>query len=230
MRTWDINKQNIIEPSDQKISEGFTKNEINLSPTVNWLLHFITANRIPVGDIFAWASNSHEIPNRTLLCNGSSISKNNNSSSFKNIEFKNLFIYLWDNFNDAVILPDGKGISALDDWNDDKTITVPDLGCKVLAGKSNSGTFNVDKGKTIGTDKIILTEPQIPEHFHYSGFTTDTETGNLNGYTRGNSFEIAISIDFSSSGSRHSYTSLAGKNKPHNNVQPSLIVNYLIKY
>jgi hypothetical protein len=58
---------------------------------------------------------------------GKTISSTGGSGDYTSIEYKPLFVFLWDNFtNDVCAVSSGRGTSAEDDYDDDKFITLPD--------------------------------------------------------------------------------------------------------
>ena len=88
----------------------------------------------------------------------------------------------------------------------------------VLVSKSSSSSskFNDDIGKIIGEENHILTIDETPEHYHELGY----DVGML----------LAAGNQRGNAGTGNTYgqgwiTKSAGGNQPHNNVQPSKIVN-----
>ena len=96
------------------------------------------------------------------------------------------------------------------------TFNVPDLRGRVPVGK-NSGTFST-LGATGGEETHVLTTTEMPSHNHTFGCANQgggdfTYTSNSTGGPRG-------SIQGTSS---------VGGGAAHNNLQPYLVVNYIIK-
>lgn len=108
------------------------------------------------------------------------------------------------------------------------TFNVPDLRGRVIAGIDNMGgstanrlllspSINLQRhtlGGAGGSDVHTLTIDEIPEHTHTFGSTSNMAQG-------GNAYPV-------DSGSQRS-TSSAGGDGAHNNVQPTIILNYIIK-
>jgi len=113
---------------------------------------------------------------------------------------------------------------------------VPDLRGRVVAGQddmggssanrltnpaSTTGGINGDTlGGTGGVETHVLTEAQLAEHDH-----TYAQVRSGVGYTGG----VNNSID-SSLGSTGTNTGNSGSNAAHNNVQPTIILNKIIRY
>jgi len=112
---------------------------------------------------------------------------------------------------------------------------IPDLRGRVAAGKNNMGTqgdanrittggagFNGDiLGETGGAETHILTDAQMPSHNHGVTLRGGSE-GNLSGIG-----QVSTANDWSSTASTN--TSPAGSDNAHNNVQPTIILYYIIK-
>ena len=91
--------------------------------------------------------------------------------------------------------------------------TLKDMRGRTQVGKSASGTFSI-LANTMGAETHTLTVAQMPSHNHdvYSNAAGGTVANNA---AFGNTNGVA-NIPTTSSGS----------NEPHNNIQPSIVVNY----
>ena len=112
---------------------------------------------------------------------------------------------------------------------------VPDLRGRVVAGLDSMGsTTSQDRltglsggvdgdtlGATGGDEKHILTEAQMPSHNHVVTLRGGGD-GNLSGIGQVNS-----ASDWSTTLTTN--TSTTGSDSSHNNVQPTIILNYIIK-
>ena len=138
------------------------------------------------------------------------------------------------------------------------TFRAPDLRGRVTVGK-NTGTFDA-LGKTGGEETHTLTTEEMPAHNHaFSGQSAATNStgahthnpavqanfytqgkGQLNGEmfvaTASGGAQTYLTAGTNSAGA-HTHTltakgtiSNAGSNTPHNNLQPYLVCNYIIKY
>jgi microcystin-dependent protein len=112
------------------------------------------------------------------------------------------------------------------------TFTLPDLRGRVVAGEDDMGGTSANRltgltdgvngdvlGGTGGLESNTLTEAQLPAHTH-------TYTSTNMGGAGGNS-GVAFNTTGSSSTSRSVNTT--GSGSAHNNVQPTIILNYIIK-
>lgn len=114
------------------------------------------------------------------------------------------------------------------------TFNLPDLQGRVVAGKDDmsgssanrltdqTGGLNGDTlGDTGGTESHTLTTAQLPAHSHGTVVTAVTPSFKTNTGDGGASVVQSISV---SSGATNT-----GSGSAHNNVQPTIILNYIIK-
>ena len=139
------------------------------------------------------------------------------------------------------------------------TFNLPDMRGRVTAGKDNMGGVSSDTltglsggidGDTLGaiggSESHVLTEAQLPTHTHDSGTLTTSSDGDhthgipdqdagsgVLGVTSNGNHNPTGSIQTESDGAHtHSITGAtasAGSDAAHNNVQPTIILNYIIK-
>lgn len=136
------------------------------------------------------------------------------------------------------------------------TFNLPDLRGRVIAGKDNMGGATTGRldilavqqnilGGSGGSDRHVLTEAQMPPHTH-EGETSDAgdhyhdnitarvnTPGTGNGLVNSNgAYGPQTMIGTTGSAGRHRhavYTNSKGGGQPHNNVQPTMIMNKIIK-
>ena len=116
------------------------------------------------------------------------------------------------------------------------TFTLPDLRGRTVAGQDDMGGTSADRltdqtgglngdtlGATGGSETHTLTEAELAAHSHSLGTNGRVQVGNDNG--------VAYSGKWvSGSGSTITYsTEDTGSDTAHNNVQPTIILNYIIK-
>lgn len=138
------------------------------------------------------------------------------------------------------------------------TFNLPDLRGRILAGKDNMGGALANRlgtfsgfpvgaaiGYSGGNEVHVLTEAQIPSHRHSGATTQDGEHIHANFYTRGNTQgagnylapsngsggDVTLLGNSGSAGTHnHTFdTSFTGGSGRHNNVQPTMIINKIIK-
>jgi len=141
-----------------------------------------------------------------------------------------LFAALWDNLADAeALVPTGRGLSAAADYAANKTITLPDGRGRVLAGQDDmggsaasrlttggSGVDGATLGTSGGTETHTLTTAQLASHTH----SIQTRTASVGTNITTSNFSTGGSLIVSTS---------AGSDTAHNNTQPTLVVNHMIK-
>jgi microcystin-dependent protein len=177
---------------------------------------------VPAGTVIQSARIS--APSGYLLCEGQAVSRSTYSALF-----------------DAIGTTYGSGDGS-------STFNVPNLQGKVPVGK-NSGTFST-LGATGGAETHTLDATQIPSHNHtFSGTTNTTgaHTHDIYGSNGGNA-GVSISVTSNTNNDRawylagglaasagshsHTYsgtTSSIGGGQAHNNLQPYIVLNYMIK-
>lgn len=183
---------------------------------------------VPVGATMGYYSNT--APTGWLFVNGQTIGDGSSGATNSNAAFSALFQYLWNNLADAQApVGGGRGGSALADWSAHKTITLPDECGRVAAGSDSMGGIpsknrltglagGVDGdilGGFGGEEAHLLTVPEIPAHHHAinGAITAAAGTGGGGGAT----FSPQDTAD-------------TGGGLSHNNVQPTIIKNVIIKY
>lgn len=142
---------------------------------------------------------SDKIPDNWLLCDGREIDRKAYKSLFNTI---------------------GTKYGSGDGTN---TFNLPDLRGKVVVGKSSETEFN-DLGKTGGEKTHTLTTNEMPSHNH-------RVAGRVNTSGSPSVPDGAIPAVNANTGDGWwaGYTEDSGKNQAHNNLQPYIVVNYIIK-
>jgi microcystin-dependent protein len=114
-----------------------------------------------------------------VRANGRTIgSATSGASERANTDCQALFVYLW-GADPNLAVSGGRGVSAVADWAANKTIALPDLRGRVLAGLGDMGNADAGRltptyfgatattlGATGGAESLTLTTSQIPSHQH----------------------------------------------------------------
>ena len=143
---------------------------------------------------------SDTIPNGWLLCDGSVVSRTTYSELFNAI-----------------------GLNYVEDgveWLDEERFPLPNVKGKTVVGKDSTDTDFNTLGKTAGEKTHTLTVDEMPSHTHE--LIVDKQQGGVNAALQPTWGTAYSSTD---SGS----ISNTGGDQPHNNLQPYLVTNFIIK-
>lgn len=195
-----------------------------------WLLINPTVNGVEPGMIFDYAGST--APTGYLLCYGQAVSRVTYAATF------------------AVV---GTAFGAGDGST---TFNLPDCRGRVAAGKDDMGGSSANRltnqtggldgdtlGATGGSETHTLTEAQLPAHTHGAGTLTTTTNGAhthlvgedvLGGSIGGAGMRSNNNTVETTSSGDHSHTltgstASTGSTSAHNNVQPTIILNKIIK-
>lgn len=138
-----------------------------------------------------------------------------------NYDTQALYVHLWTELSDAAApVSGGRGGSALADFIDNKTLTLPDGRGRTLAGADNGASVltGSDLGATLGSQTHALSLSETPNHRH----TLDNSAYfDQNGGTQSNGVANAVTQVM-----ENVEPPVTGN--PHNNVQPTLVANLFI--
>ena len=161
---------------------------------------------MPTGTVLPFAGIN--APTGYLFCDGDAISRTTYSSLFGIIET-------------TYGVGDGS-----------TTFNIPDLRGRVIAGQDDMGGSSADRltglsggvngdnlGATGGSETHTLTTSEIPAHTH--DFPIDGNNGSVDG--------TIVKSSITELNPHTKTTSSVGGDQPHNNVQPTIILNYIIK-
>lgn len=99
------------------------------------------------------------------------------------------------------------------------TFNVPDMQGRIPAGIKSGSVFGA-LGKTLGEEEHTLTMPEMPRHRHDMYYKDDG--GKIQ-------HDVFVYDGFLNNRSIGDAMGDSGEGKPHNNIQPTLVVNYIIK-
>jgi microcystin-dependent protein len=155
---------------------------------------------VPTGSVFQWIT--AVAPTGYLLCDGTAVSRTT-------------YATLWNT------LRAGTSSSPYGNGDGSTTFNLPDLRGRVPVGQSVSGTF-ATLGTSGGAETHTLTAAQMPAHTHKFGYRGGTSAQGNSPYVVGTSITHDPANQFSD-------TSSAGSGAAHNNLQPYLVTNHIIK-
>lgn len=176
-----------------------------------------TGDVMPVGAIIAYAGD--KAPDGWLLCKGQSVSS---------VLYQELYNIIGNTYG-----------------GDDKLFTIPNLCGRVIVGLGQSDKDFKPLGAMEGHSTITLSENEMPPHSHtgttnqdgghnhamgFRGFDTDGGRHNRDGANESDDQENKIHTRWGGTHSHYFTTSSAGKGLAHDNLQPYIVLNYIIKF
>lgn len=175
----------------------------------------------PIGEITIWATSS--APTGWLICDGSAVSRST---------YSGLFAVLGTTYG----VGDGS-----------TTFNLPNLKGRVVVGRDATDTDFDVIGETRGSKTHVLTVSEIPVHSHaitinantldmvydpgsYSSGYISGRDANNDGVIDGTSNTFGMALQKTTD---HTHTATAadtGSGSAHNNIQPSIVLNYIIRH
>lgn len=181
-------------------ADGTRYFDSSVGSTGAWRSTPVPVGGLPAGSIMAWGTNTP--PANWLIADGAAVSRSVYSSLFAVI---------------GTTYGTGDGST---------TFNLPNLSGRVPVGK-NGGTFGTLAG-TGGAETITLTEAQLPPHKHTVNIDYKDDTGAHNHGSRGGQL-MQGSLNRSGASTDANTMSTVGSGAAVNNLQPYLVVNYIIK-
>ncbi len=172
---------------------------------------------IPVGTVQQYIGTT--APLGWLLLQGGTIGDASSAATVRaNADTETLYCLLWNSLSNAQApVSSGRGATAAEDFAAHKTITLPDArGRAVIGSGTGSGLTARTHGATGGAETHTLTITEMPSHAHSYGTFSFALAGSN-----------AANIPVNAANGTTAYT---GGNGAHNNMQPWLALNYIIKY
>jgi len=226
--------------------------------TANWAL-LVAPQAIPTGTCWEFYGTTLPSGGWIWPDGGSIGNASSNATNTANVSTLNLFTQIWNQFPNTIAQlynssgsPISRGSTAAADWAANNAIKILDRRGYVAAGWQlmNSGTspellslentqgINGDiLGETGGEQSHVDVIAEMPSHTHfafnnnYGSPASVTEMSTTNYPAAENSIGGGGNIDIHglASQSNVGLTSANGGGGPHNNVQPTVIMNYILK-
>ncbi len=169
----------------------------------------------PVGVIDTYIGTT--APSGWLLMNGASIGKSGSGATHADDGLQALFELCWNSMADTEApVSTGRGASATADWDAGETLTMPDLRGRTVIG-TGQGASLTDRvnGESDGEEAHTLTVAEMPGHSHPAANLGSTNAG------------AGVSAGIIGDGG--GTTGAAGGDQAHNNMQPYVAFNYIVK-
>lgn len=155
-----------------------------------------------IGTILPYTGSGSNLPVGYMLCNGTALSRTTYAELFNVI---------------------GTSFGAGDGST---TFNLPDLKGKVLTGLDENDTDFNTLGETGGEKTHTLTTSEMPSHYHTAGKYDALGINHASVATGSGATSLVAS---GSTTSTHVITNNSGGDQAHNNLQPYVVVNYIIK-
>ena len=196
------------------------------SGTLSWVSP--SSFSLPAGLVFPYAGAT--APTGYLLCYGQTLGNASSGATEANDNYQALF--------DVVKVAYGNSGSEV--FSNGDTVTLPDLRGRVAAGKDDMGGSSGDNltnfsggvdgdtlGATGGSEKHQLLTTQMPSHTHnITGTYRRDVGGSPGGFFPHGSAHGTSGVNIA--GFLSLTNSSTGDDQSHNNVQPTIILNYII--
>jgi microcystin-dependent protein len=200
-----------------------------------WVSSAPAGSGAPTGSVFDYVGTA--APTGYVLLSGRTIgSASSGATERANSDTQTLYELLWNSMtNTEAPVSGGRGASGAADFAANKTITLPDARGRVIVGKDNmggttasritsggSGITGTTLGTAGGTETHTLTAAQsgLPSHSHSITYMTTSGGEFTAGSTGGND---------KGTGSGTGAAGGTSASSAHQNTQPSLVLNKIIK-
>lgn len=228
----------ILKPSDSYFLNGFKPTTLGNNFWLNYLFNYATTHsQLPVGSL---SSSFSDVMGGSLLCNGDTIGSSASGATYTGDDYKTLYSTIWS----IAPVTGGRGATAEDDYNANKTIALPDMREKALMGDTgiNQGAFprysnHGSATVTLTVDEMPVMKPTVNDPTHHHDFATGytvTPTGGLvpriwdvdtPGTSNTHLATTGITLD-----PVGNTTNPGGVADPHNNIQNTIVGNWFIKF
>lgn len=200
------------------------------------------------GDIKATIKNTAD--SGWLMLDDTTIGSAASGATHAGSQYQALYLLLWSNMADAYApVTGGRGASASADWNANKPIALLKvLGRSFGAAGAGAGLTSRSLGQTLAEEAHLLTSSEMPSHYHnvylndpgHTHTYTATSTANAGsgvgtvsypgGTGNTGSATTGMTVrDQAGGGGNANRTATAGSNAAHNNMQPTVFTNWMIK-
>jgi len=198
----------------------------------------LTPVATPTGTVFDYVGSTE--PSGYVFLSGLTIGNGSSGGTGRaNADTSDLFTLLWNSMADAeAAVSSGRGANAAADFAANKTITLPDARGRLVAGRDNMGGSTASRitnagagivGTTLGvaggSQTHTLITAELASHAHQENsasglaYVNDSGSTNIVGWSGSLGNDNASPLN----------TASAGSGTAHNNTQPTLILNKIIK-
>ncbi len=175
-----------------------------------------------------WITGDVKITTRTLpdpgwlLMDGKLLGSATSGADHAGDQYQDLYTHLWTVMaNQWAPVSGERGDTALQDWIDNKTLQLSEAAGRAMVGQgAGSGLTARALGETGGEETHTLTQAEMPSHRH--------SMSGRRGGSHGDGGSPAFGA-YSTAQTKNNNTNYTGSDQPHNNMQPYLALNVMIK-
>lgn len=161
-----------------------------------------SSGRVPIGALMPYAGLA--TPAGWLLCKGQSLARSS---------YPDLF----------------KAIGTLYGAADAQSFSIPDLRTRVPVGVSDNHVTFGQMGSKGGEERHTLLVSELPAHTHILRGVGKTFKGGLERTNLGAGSGWTTVTNYTAAGDPNLEAAATGSNKPHNNMPPYIVLNYIIR-
>lgn len=225
---YSLIKPNVNDPVDEDLWGGYLNDDLDdIDALIKTATDTATAAGVPIGSVVDYCGNS--APPGYLFCFGQAVSRT--------VTYAALFAAIGTTF--------GTGDGGT-------TFNLPDFRGRVAAGQDDMGGSSANRltglsggvdgdtmGAAGGSESHVLTEAQLASHKHLTMAEVDVSTSPRVSPTTQSGYGGTSPLGFGSAGyyilgtasaATAGLSSSTGSGSAHNNVQPTLIVNKIIRF
>lgn len=201
-----------------------------------WVKSWIASFIFSTGDVKVTLKSSAD-DGWVMMDDGTIGDGSSGATTRANADTVDLFTLLWNNCANAqAAVSGGRGVSAAADYAAHKTIALPKaLGRALASAGAGSGLTSRALGAILGEETHQLTSAEMPSHTHTQNSHTHVQRGHTGSGSAGSTIlttgtaAVPNLIPSQNDTAATATNQNTGGDGAHNNMQPTLFVNVMVK-